>query len=181
MKDRLEKFILDNRTDFDSEHPSNELWSKIEGDLSPTDEKVGSAYFWVWKVAAMLFLGATITLGILLKNSVNDRVTASNGNGYNPELVEVESYYTRMISQKSNEIDKYLQQLDIQETGFLNDLAMLNQLYVDLQKDLKENRNNDKLINAMIQNLQLRVEILNKQLSILEQIKNYKDNEKVTI
>ena len=51
---------------------------------------------------------------------------------------------------------------------------MLDSSYHSLQEQIPGNPNRETLIQAMIQNLQLQIELLNKQLIITEQIKQQK-------
>ena len=103
--------------------------------------------------------------------------TQLSSNGYNSELVEVESYYTQLISDKKREIQTF----EIDDPELLNDINGLDSMYLELKGNLKVNQKDGRLISAMIMNLQLRVDILNKQLNILENIKNIEHNEKISI
>ena len=176
MKDRLEEFVKENREGFDSEVPRNDLWNNIESEL----EKKGTHFdsSWLWKVAALVFLASTIAL--LFKGNIVDEdfpETQLSSNGYNSELVEVESYYTQLISDKKREIQTF----EIDDPELLNDINGLDSMYMELKENLKVNQKDGRLISAMIMNLQLRVDILNKQLNILENIKNIEHNEKISI
>ena len=53
-------------------------------------------------------------------------------------------------------------------------------MYAVLKKDMK-NGNEENLIDAMILNLQLRIDILNQQLKIIQSIENSQKDEKVNI
>lgn len=177
MKDRLEEIVRSNRADFDTEVPRDGLWAEIEANL---DKDVGRRDFgWVWKVAAVLFLISTLVL--LFKNEPRQDAPANNSialyDGYSDELVEVENYYTKLIASKKEEIMRY----DGQNTQLLTDINSLDSMYTELKNDLQVNKNDDRLISAMIRNLQLRVGILNKQIRILENIKKVENNEKISI
>ena len=176
MKDRLEKFVKENREGFDTEVPRSDLWNNIESEL----EKNGTHfdYSWLWKVAALVFLASTIALffkGSIAVEDLPDNQLSSNG--YNSELVEVENYYTQLISDKKREIQAF----EIDDPELLNDINGLDSMYTELKSNLKVNQKDGRLISAMIMNLQLRVDILNKQLNILENIKNIEHNEKISI
>jgi hypothetical protein len=177
MRDNLEKFFKENNTEFDYLEPRNDLWSKIESNLE--ERKNSYDYSWVWKVAAVLFLVSTLVL--LFRNDkleteqVEEQI--SSNEGYNSELIEVEGYYTKMISTKKKEIAKF----NISNPELLVGINSLDSMYTDLKNNLKVNQKDDRLINAMIRNLQLRVDILNRQLNILEQIKMIEEDEKVSI
>ncbi|MEQ6119151.1 hypothetical protein [Reichenbachiella sp. MALMAid0571] len=176
MKDRLEEFIKENREGFDAEIPRSDLWSSIESKLEKKENHFD--FSWLWKVAALVFLASTIAL--LFKGNLVDEEPSENelsSNGYNSELVEVENYYTQLISDKKQEILSY----DINNPELLNDINGLDSMYSELKSNLKVNQEDDRLISAMIMNLQLRVDILNKQLNILKNIKEIERNEKINI
>jgi hypothetical protein len=57
---------------------------------------------------------------------------------------------------------------------FADDIKILDSSYHSLQQQVPGNPNKETLIQAMIQNLQLQIDLLNKQLIITEQIKQKK-------
>ena len=77
-----------------------------------------------------------------------------------PELQEAEIYYTNMVDEKILEIEPLLK--DQPELGYAlkSDLAELDSIYAELQKDLKDNIANDEVVEAMIQNYRLKLQIL---------------------
>ena len=97
----------------------------------------------------------------------------------NPELAEAETFYTAMINQKREEIvllgDKYALGRD-----FMRDIDQLDQMYEKLKLDLNSG-NEDNLVDAMIRNLQLRIEILNQQLQIIQSIEKSQENDTVNL
>lgn len=176
MRDKLDKFIIKERASFDELEVSEKLWSKIEADLKPEIQKAD--YNWLWKVAAVLFIGATLLL-LMDKYTVNQTPQVAQYDGYNQELIDVESYYVQQISSKRVELEASLSETEKDE--FIHELNDLDDMYALLKSDLSGNKNNNKLISAMIQNLQLRVEILNKQLNILERMNKGRTHENITI
>jgi hypothetical protein len=49
-------------------------------------------------------------------------------------------------------------------------MARLDSSYTQLKKQLYTTPNTDKVMGAMIQNLQLRIEVLNRQLEVLQRV-----------
>ena len=177
MKDNLENFVQGNRQEFDDLNPNKEVWKKINQRLSKKNEWLG----WSWKVAAVLFLG--LSIGLLFERNLNQERSnlVAEVNQDSNELQKVENYYIRLISIKRQEITVMIDRQSFIDRGFLRDLDKLDAMYSGLKEDLETNQNNEKLINAMIRNLQLRVKILNQQLDILEKINKYENNEEVII
>lgn len=182
MKDRLEDFIKSHRAEFDDLEPRKDTWAKIQKELQPIEQK--KDYAWLWKAAAVVFLCISIGLAVerTMQNDI-DRVAevSSAQKSRSAELKEVEGYYTQLISQKRMEIKTVIDKNGLTDVELLQDMEQLDTMYTKLKKDLKRNQNDERLINAMIQNLQLRVEILNKQLKILERISKHEEDEKISI
>ena len=177
MKDRLEQKIRDNKQEFDFLEPDAHLWDNISGQLET--ENATRDYSWLWKVAALVFLISTISL-LFIRDFSGEEPSEqflSDNEGYNSELIEVESYYVQLIAEKRKEIIES----DVQNAELLAEIDVLDSMYSELKTDLKKNHEDTRLMNAMIRNLQLRVEILNRQINILEHIQTVKENENISI
>ena len=162
MGDQFEKFIIDNRNQFDDEAPSGDLWNRIEHEVAPKRAPLGV----IWKIAAVLFLASTIVLLI-------DRSTEPVGPQLSQEFVQAEDYYVTMINQRK---DLIKQQLTAdQEALFLDEINQLDGMYLELKETYQANASNERVVDAMINNLQLRLDILNRQVEILENIKGQTD------
>lgn len=180
MKDKLETFIQSHRTEFDELEPRPATWHKIQQELAPAQAK--RDYTWLWKVAAVVFL--CLSVGLAIERTMQpDAMPVAQQMTKSPsvELREVEGYYTQLISQKRAEIKNVIAQKGLADVDLLEDMEQLDQMYIKLKKDLKRNQNDERVINAMIQNLQLRVEILTKQLRILERISKHEEDEKISV
>ena len=164
MGDQLEKFIMDNRDAFDHETPRKDTWNQIDKRLT----KKSNMWPTVWKIAAMLFMATTILLVIDRSQEKIEEPLLSE------ELIQAEDYYVSMINEKRMIIMDEL--TPEQEEEFLVEIDQLDSMYNELKNTYQTNTSNDRIVDAMISNLQLRLEILNRQLEILENIKN-QDNE----
>lgn len=179
-RDELERFIIENREAFDDLNPKEDSWMAISSELT----KERSDYSWLWKAAAVLFLGLSIVL--LLERNGDDEankvaIVVENTMEDIPEWQQAEGYYTQLISQKRIEIKTVIATNNYKDMELLDDLDQLDSLYLNLKDNLDENQNDQRVINAMIRNLQLRVEILNRQLKILENITKYQEHEKISV
>ena len=176
MDDRLEKFLRTHRADLDDKLPRKDLWDDIEADLnSPVKQRQMLGSFIAWRAAAIILLLITSWLvfdKIGQNIPDNEQVDIAE---ISPELVEAESFYVTLIEQKSKEIDVLSRKYGLEEE-FHADIEMLDLLYIALKNDLKFG-NEEVLVDAMILNLQLRIEILNKQLSIIRSIENIQKDE----
>ncbi|MGL1888178.1 MAG: hypothetical protein OCD76_16800 [Reichenbachiella sp.] len=185
MKGNLEEFIQGNRGEFDEMSPKADLWSKIEGKLDkPSIErpKPKSKILWQLGVAASVLLAFVI--GLLVRPSIDgptEQLAEIEVKNPTQELYEVESYYAKLIDEKKANIRLILNENKMIDQEMLEDLDDLDTMYDDLKYQLTQSQNNERVINAMIQNLQLRVEILNKQLMILGQLSKKQGNEEIAI
>ena len=72
-----------------------------------------------------------------------------------------------------------------QKQALLSELRSMDSVYVQLQKDLKANPNDERIINAMIEHYQTKVEVMSYIVNQLKAIRNENqndtDNEKTSI
>ena len=95
-----------------------------------------------------------------------------------PELKSIESYYVNSINYEISNLDVNENNKEILD-GYLAKISELSTEYKSLTKELNTKGVNDELINALINNLQLRLQLLQrlkKQLNELKQL-NSKQNE----
>jgi len=180
MGDNLEKYIKKHRQQMDDKLPRADLWSEIESQIKDDTKQVTlSKPVMYWRAAAVLLL--LVTSWLVIDKFTLDAPKVSNVvvQEINPELAEAETYYTTMINQKREEIvllgDKYALGRD-----FMRDIDQLDQMYEKLKLDLNSG-NEDNLVDAMIRNLQLRIEILNQQLQIIQSIEKSQENDTVNL
>ena len=69
MQDKLEKFIKDNRQLLDDKAPDKNVWSKIEQEIDRGNKKKPVDLTFLWKAAAVFFLGVSAYLFYQLNNS----------------------------------------------------------------------------------------------------------------
>ncbi|SFU84242.1 hypothetical protein [Pontibacter akesuensis] len=198
MKDRLENFIQDNREDFDVFEPRQELWQEICKNIPESSSKEAkvisiklgkrasfSADFFFMRVAAaiVLLLGCGLTI-LLMKEQApspaNTLAAAPSIKAIAPELPEVEAYYVSQIEEKKSELSAYdLKVLGLDGQGEIDqELARLDSSYVQLKKQLYTTPNTDEIVSALIQNLQIRIGVLNRQLEVIQRIKQMEQQPK---
>ena len=171
MADKLEKFVREHRHEFDSEQPRANVWDQIRSELDGTRIVSINRYSWVWKVAAVFLFGLSSYLLIERNmNSTNNEIAQTEEIQEFP-LSEIEMHYISIIEQKRVEILKLGADHPSLIQNFQNDVESLDSLYSELQVEFRET-NNERVLDAMINNLKLRIDILNYQMSIIEKIKN---------
>ena len=176
MSDQLEKFISDNRKDFDDKVPSKNGWDNIEAAI--TGKKKKKIFFkaiikWSIAAAAMLIAGTFFYLRSD-KKTIDSNALVKTETTEVPDAPEVNEF-AKMIVLKQEE----LKQLSKEQPGLYNkftkDIIQLDSSYNALKNQLSVTPNKEMLVEAMIQNLQLQLSVLNQQLNIIKQIKQSKE------
>lgn len=178
--DKLEKFVIDNRDDFDDLEPSPAIWDKIQKkepktvELNWTKILVRAAAVVVMFVSSYIFidyLGKQTPGPIMADTEVVDPADAK----IFQDLREADFYYSSMIEQRRDEFYQ-LAGNDAPLRNEINiELTELDNIFRELKEDLKDNADNEEVVVAMIQNYRLKLEILEE---ILEQLEPANENEK---
>lgn len=83
-------------------------------------------------------------------------------------------HYTRLVELKHKELKAIEKDEPMLYRQFASDVHKLDSVYQGLRKELPKNPNREQLLEAMIQNLQLQMGLLNHQLDIIKQINHSK-------
>lgn len=143
-----------------------------------------------WRVAASIILvvgaglfaylqlssGKDIPVTIVDKGDTDQSDKSFSFGDLSPDLKKVENYYVANINME-------LSQLDISDANkelvdsFMERLEELNSEYQNLNTELNELGPNDHTIGALIENLQLRLQLLQKLKKKLNQLKSSKNEQ----
>ena len=179
--DKLEKYIRDHRDEFNTDEPRNELWDKVRVNLDQQEEKSRQSANWMWKAAAVVLLLTTSVLVVdRFSTKENTVIAEGNNDPFLEEFNTVEQYYLSQIDEMQRQLVSYGNN-DLVNTRFVQDLDQLDSLYGILKNDFETNGNNQKIADALIQNLRIRMEIISQQLMILERIKQQTSDENTEI
>jgi hypothetical protein len=172
MKDELKIFAEKNRESFEI-HKLNldDAWKDIEHKL---DEQVTNTIKIPWgtilKVAAVFFIVMAAGIGFYLNNQ---RISLDrNGialHNISAELADTEAFYATQISEKIKLIEYATGTVD---PLVLSQLQLLDDDYSSLKNDLKDNADNEEVINAMIEYYRLKLSMLE---TILDEIQKNDD------
>ena len=92
--------------------------------------------------------------------------------------VDEEMYhYARLVEIKHNQLKAIEKDEPLLYRQFASDVNRLDSVYHNLQGQLPKNPNREQLLEAMLQNLQLQMQLLNHQLDIIKQINHSKKTE----
>lgn len=168
MKDSLKEFVDKNREAFDNKTPGENVWKKIEANLP----RMKLASLWnsaaLWRIAAVLFMGVSV---ILFLSKQDQPVEKEMGYQLKGEFKDVESFYTDEIAKKVALIDDFGGSFENDQ--FTQDFEKLDAMYQVLRDELIA-RPNEKLRDALILNILVRIDLLNQQIKKLEESKEKK-------
>ena len=180
MSKRLDDFIDNNRDAFDDEMPSVKVWENIETIVcktNPKQNKIVPFIKWSIGAAALLLLSFSVYWLINKNKKVTPEIVASSNNNTDtvsivdaPEL----NQFTQMINVKQEELKVMAKEQPELYQRFAKDITQLDSSYLILKKQWGLTPNTEVLVEAMIQNLQLQLNVLNQQLNIIQQIKQSK-------
>lgn len=196
-KDPLERFIRDNRSEFDSEIPGNQVWEQLESSL-PGQKKVRHftrIELMRWTAGAAIIVAILTSIYfIYIKNSHEQQTVSGDQFSSNTvraleESGSIKPEYAVLFKQVSASVQTRQEQLKAAANGlpelyqqFEKDLAVLDSSFRSLRQQAGQTPNRDVLIRAMIQNLQLQSELLERQLQVIQEFKQpQKTNNEKTI
>jgi hypothetical protein len=194
MGTRFEQFMQDHRDEFDTEEPGEQVWSKLQQQLSPPKKQSQSVLLmkvFRWSAAAAILILAGLGVYSLImdrrhqspgvvQTTSGDKPAAPNYDmlkKINPDYAQEVYHFTRLIELKQHELKKIEKDHPRLYKKFVTDITRLDSSYNALRRELPANPNREQLLEAMIENLRLQTEILNQQLNIIKQIKETNSHE----
>lgn len=175
----LEDIIRSNKDFFDEEEPSRGHLERFNRKL---EIKFGTATI-KRSIVPYLLKAAVVTLLVTLSSlwtwdhfirSDRDRMTLGQ---VSPQYKEVESYYVHQVNLMESELVNIdLKNNPGQKEMLMTEMKSMDSVYVQLQKELKANPNDERIINAMIEHYQTKVEIMSFIVSQLKEIRNENQN-----
>ncbi len=97
-----------------------------------------------------------------------------------PELKTIESYYINTINYELSQLELTKENKELFD-GYLTQLGVLAKEYKSLTQELNKKGINDDTINALIGNLQMRLQLLKRMQKQLHEFKNPNQNDTQTI
>jgi hypothetical protein len=174
MSKRLEDFIRNNKEDFDELEPRMELWGNIVAKLQEQEKAVvltpvkreakTFSLGFVLKVAAAVILVMGVSFVFYIRSQKPDIYTAIN-----PEYAKQRVQYASLVDSKRTELKTLTKTNPELYQEFSTEIAKMDSTYKKLNHDLATSPNQERVLRAMIRNLQLQTEVLNQQLNVIEQ------------
>jgi len=164
MKDQLDTFF--KNTNFDTDVPRFGHLERFEKRLNPTEKKKAFSYKWM-SIAASIILMLGFWIGT---NQTNTTIVLAD---VSPQMQEAENFFVATISQEIREIERFRNpKTEHVIEDALNQLEKLEDKYQELVKELNNSNKDRRVIYAMINNYQRRIEILQNVLKQVDEINN---------
>ena len=182
MKDELERLILDNRHSFQDDEPMEGHFERFEARLQKASKPTLKFNFKpVLKIAAIVVFALLVVNQARIWLTPEKKETLSLGS-ISPQYREVEFYYTNAIQLGMNQLDKLKKEGLINESEqqmMLKEQKEFDQMYQKLLEDLKANPGDERVINAMLEFYESRMNIMSLVINKLKEIQQqkYKQNE----
>lgn len=168
----LENKIMNNRPEFDHNEPGDGHFERFRMKLQHAN--LGKRFHipYYLRIAAVLLFVSISSIAIY----EYIRPSQESAKGYtigqiSPEYREVEDFFIHTINTKYNVLES-LNKGDNEQTKMIRDeLKEMDIVFQNLSKELQHEPTNERLINAMIQHYQMKLEILNSIIDQLEEIK----------
>ena len=181
--DKLEQFVVDHRDQFNDLEPDPGLWSRIQ----PEEPKVRRINWSgvAWKAAAVVIIFVS---SYFFHDYMDSRESGSLMNetqiGQDMEgleefqvLKDAEAYYTSMINSKEEQILQILGNDNKVMGQIMEEMNELDEIYIQLKNDLKDDVANEEIIEAMVQNYRMKLFILEDILNQLQKTNTNRDEE----
>lgn len=175
--DELERLIINNRHSIQDEEPLEGHFERFEARLQKSAKPTRIVNFrMVIKVAALvIFALLAVNQGrIYLFPEKHELLTLGS---ISEEYREVEFYYTSSIQQGMNQWNSFNQEGLIskpEQQMMLKEQQEFDQMYQKLLQDLKANPNDERVINALIEYYQTRMNVISIITNKLQEIKQQK-------
>jgi hypothetical protein len=185
----IEEIIRSNRDFFEEAEPSEGHFERFSRKL---EMRFGRVITVKRSIVPYLLKAAVVTLLVTLSSLWTwdhflrpDRNRMALGD-VSPEYREVENYYIHQVNLVENEInDVKIFNNTAQKEMIKEEMKSMDSVYMQLQKELKANPNDERIINAMIEHYQTKLEVMtfivNQLKAIRNENQNTKVNEKVSI
>ena len=184
-RDNIEEMILNNLKELNDSEPLDGHFERFQAKLNRQNTKKKINFSLVWKVAAavVFVLLAVNQAKIYFSPDKQNENLATNNSGFSlasvsPEYKEVEFYYTNAINVGLNQWENLKTDGFISETEqeMMNtELAEFEERFKTLQTDLAANPNDERVINAMLEYYQAKLEIINMIVNKLQEVKQLKN------
>ncbi|WP_149303234.1 hypothetical protein [Pareuzebyella sediminis] len=168
--DKFEKYILENRKQFDVHKADKEkLWANIEERLGPDSKVIPFWKFPLFKIAA------TVAVILSVAGLIGVATFAHSGSLESPvvsqELQDIDMYYANLVSYQVRLVEKSSKLSDADKEEFLSFMDELDNEHEELRLELQNNIDNEAVLEAIVANYKKRIELIENLLKQLNEPK----------
>ncbi len=170
----IEDIITKGRSAFDDREPSDGHFERFSFKMA-TRLHAGKAKR---SIVPYLLKAAVVTLLVTLSSlwtfdhfvrpNLKTKMTLSE---VSPEYREVERYYVQQVNFMENEFTSLNLSTPEQKEALIKEMSSMDSVYVELQKELRANPDDQRIIDAMIKHYQTKIEVMSYILNQLKEIK----------
>jgi hypothetical protein len=175
----IEEIIRNNKDFFEEAEPSNGHFERFNRKLEVRFRYNAPKR----SIVPYLLRAAVVTLLVTLSSlwtwdhfirTGNSRMTLGD---VSPQYKEVENYYIHQVNLMESEIGTVeMKSNPEQKEMLMREMKTMDSTYISLQKELKANPNDERIINAMIEHYQTKVEVMSYIVNQLKEIRNENQN-----
>jgi len=177
----LEKYIMEIRDQIDTDEPGpghvKRFSSKLKKDRQPA-RKVNFRH--ALQVAASIAIIVASGVVIIKSSKGSDKIASSPAY---KEFRETEDYYVQQVDARYEDIAAIPFESPMEKELLLEELSDMDLYYQDLLRELNANPGDERVLNALIQHYQLKLQVMDQIIKQLKDLKNTNNtqNEKSTI
>lgn len=161
MKDELENYVKKHRNQFNNQEVDKDaLWSKIEVELTEFNGPIIP----LWRrISVSVAASIAIVLGgIFLWNTI--KVDTADNSIVHQELLEVDHYYGSLVNNQVELIKNSPDLTQEERDDFLMLIDDLDTEYENLKLELAEGVNDQKIMEAIINNYRKKIQLMESLL-----------------
>jgi len=178
MNDELERLISNNLHFIQDEEPLEGHFERFEARLQKASKPASKFNFRLaLKIAAIVVIAMLAVNQVRISFFPEKKETLSLGS-ISKEYREVEFYYTNAIQLDMNQWEMLKSEGMISESEqqmMQKEQADFDQMYQKLLIDLKANPNDERVINAMLEYYQARMNVMSLVINKLKEVKQQKN------
>lgn len=158
----LEKYIKAHREEFDLVEPQSGHAERFALQMEKQLHGDHKSRMLFWRIAASVIILVVLSLSIWLPkmdNPENVQYSSLSLSDISTEFAEVENYYKSRLEEESKKLEA-LSTNDPEVAAYQKEIENLGIIYSDLEKQLYQSGTHEQVIQAMIENLRLRLTLI---------------------
>jgi len=170
----LDEFIRGNPDQFNSEEPLDGHFERFNAKMNQLKTRRHSYLIPLLRIAAIVLIGVVISYAAIREfKLLKLETTAIFSKTDDPELIEVEQFYTTQLNLAYRKIQNLAFNNDQDEKNqVLQELSEMDGLVQAMKKDLKQNPEDERIVHAIINFYQVKIELMDMIIARTQQSKS---------